>query len=118
MTARNDVTAPHVPGHEFAGTVDEGGADCRRFRRGDRVTAPFILACGACPDCLGGDPTVCADQHVVGFSSYGAFAERAAVPRADFNLVPLPESLDFTAAAGMGCRVNTAFRALADRARR
>jgi alcohol dehydrogenase len=83
---------------------------------GDRVTAPFILACGACSDCLGGDPTVCANQHVVGFSSWGAFAELLPVPRADFNLVRVPEALDYVAVAGMGCRVTTAFRALADRA--
>jgi alcohol dehydrogenase len=112
-----DVAAPHVPGHEFAGIIEEVGRDCRRFKRGDRVTAPFILACGQCPDCIGGDPTVCNHQHVVGFSSWGAFAERIAVPRADFNLVPLPETIDFTAAAGMGCRVTTAFRAVVDRAK-
>jgi alcohol dehydrogenase len=112
-----DVSAPHVPGHEFAGVVEEVGRDCRRFQRGDRVTAPFILACGQCPDCVGGDPTVCNNQHVVGFSSWGAFAERIAVPRADFNLVRLPEAIGFTAAAGMGCRVTTSFRAVVDRAK-
>ncbi len=114
--ADSDVSAPHVPGHELAGVVEEVGRDCRRLQRGDRVTAPFILACGQCPDCLGGDPTVCNNQHVVGFSSWGAFAERIAVPRADFNLVKLPESISFTAAAGMGCRLTTAFRAVVDRA--
>jgi alcohol dehydrogenase len=111
------VSAPHVPGHEFAGVIEEVGRDCRRFKRGDRVTAPFILACGRCPDCIGGDPTVCNHQHVVGFSSWGAFAERIAVPRADFNLVHLPEAIGFTAAAGMGCRVTTSFRAVVDRAK-
>jgi alcohol dehydrogenase len=112
-----DVTSPHVPGHEFAGTIVETGPDCRRFRKGDRVTAPFILACGACPDCRGGDPTVCNHQYVVGFSGWGAFAELLAVQHADFNLVALPDAMDFAVAAGMGCRVTTAFRALADRAR-
>jgi alcohol dehydrogenase len=111
-----DVSPPHVPGHELAGTVVAVGADCRRFRPGDRVTAPFILGCGHCPDCRAGDPTVCRDQYVVGFSGWGAFAERVAVPRADFNLIALPESLDFAAAAGMGCRVTTAFRGIVDRA--
>lgn len=111
-----DVSAPHVPGHEFSGVVAEVGAGCRRFKIGDRVTAPFILACGQCPDCVGGDATVCNHQFVVGFSGWGAFAERIAVPRADFNLVPLPEEMDFVDAAGMGCRVTTAFRALVDRA--
>ena len=112
-----DVSAPHVPGHEFAGVVEEVGAACHRFKIGERVTAPFILACGQCPDCLGGDPTICNQQFVVGFSGWGAFAERIAVPRADFNLVPLPAEMDFVDAAGMGCRVTTAFRALVDRAK-
>lgn len=111
-----DVTPPHVPGHEFAGRVIEVGPDCRRFQRGDRVTAPFILACGHCPECLGGDPTVCGDQAVIGFTAWGAFAERLPLPRADFNLVVLPDEIGFVEAAGMGCRVTTAFRALVDRA--
>ncbi|MFZ1682065.1 MAG: alcohol dehydrogenase catalytic domain-containing protein, partial [Rhizobiaceae bacterium] len=112
-----DVEAPHVAGHEFAGVVEETGPDCRRWKKGDRVTAPFILACGECDDCRGGDPTVCNHQHVVGFSGWGAFAGRLAVPHADFNLVRLPDSLGFAEAAGMGCRVTTSFRALVDRAR-
>ena len=111
------IKPPHVPGHEFAGVIVETGPDCRRFRKGMRVTAPFILACGECPDCLGGDATVCAHQHVVGFSSWGAYAERVAVRRADFNLVALPEEMDFATAAGMGCRVTTAWRAVVDRAK-
>ena len=86
------------------------------FRAGDRVTAPFILACGDCPDCRAGEPTVCNHQHVVGFSGWGAFAEQLAVPRADFNLVRLPDGLGFAEAAAMGCRLTTAFRGLVDRA--
>lgn len=111
-----DVAAPHVPGHEFAGVVVETGPSCRHFRNGDRVTAPFIIACGACPDCLGGDATVCNNQYVVGFSGWGAFAEMIAVPRADYNLVRLPDAMDFAVAAAMGCRLTTAFRGLVDRA--
>ena len=112
-----DVVAPHVPGHEFAGVVTATGADCRRFKVGDRVTAPFIIACGECPDCVGGDATVCNHQYVVGFSGWGAFAEAIAIPHADFNLVHLPDGLDFAEAAAMGCRLTTAFRGLVDRAK-
>ena len=110
-----DVKLPHVMGHEFAGEVVEAGAECRSFRVGDRVTAPFILGCGTCPDCRSGEPTICNHQQVIGFTGWGAFAERLAIPRADFNLVRLPDNVDFTAAAGMGCRVTTAFRAVVDR---
>lgn len=110
-----DVHLPHVMGHELAGEVVDVGRDCRRFACGDRVTAPFILGCGACPTCLGGDATCCDRQDVIGFTHWGAFAEFIAIPRADFNLVPLPEAVDYTAAAGMGCRVTTAFKAVVDR---
>lgn len=111
-----DVAPPHVPGHEFAGTVVEVGSSCRRFKKGDRVTAPFIIACGDCPDCRGGDPTICAHQFVLGFSAWGAFAQFIAVPHADFNLVQLPEMIGFAEAAAMGCRLTTAFRGIIDRA--
>lgn len=110
-----DVALPHVMGHEFAGDVVEVGAECRSFRKGDRVTAPFILGCGTCADCRAGEPTICNHQAVIGFTSQGAFAERVPVARADFNLVRLPQTVSYTAAAGMGCRVTTAFRAVADR---
>lgn len=112
-----DVVLPHVMGHEFAGEVIEIGAECRAFTVGDRVTAPFILGCGTCPDCRGGEPTICNHQQVIGFTGWGAFAERLAIPRADFNLVRLPDAMDFAAAAGMGCRVTTSFRAVVDRAK-
>ena len=112
-----DVAVPHVGGHEFAGVVERVGRQVQRVRPGDRITAPFILSCGACPTCRGGDPTACDRQDVIGFTRWGSFAERVAVPRADFNVVALPDELSAVAAAGMGCRVTTAFRALADRAR-
>lgn len=111
-----DVKAPHVPGHEFAGRVVEIGPECRNFSLGDRVTAPFILACGQCPVCRAGEPTVCTDQFVLGFSGWGAFAQLAAIPHADFNLVTLPEDMSFDEAAAMGCRFTTAYRGLVERA--
>lgn len=110
------VALPHVPGHEFSGVVIETGPLCRGFRKGDRVTAPFILGCGICPDCRAGHATICNDQLTIGFATWGAFAERIAIPRADFNLVALPDSVGFDAAAAMGCRVTTAFQALVERA--
>lgn len=111
-----DVALPHVMGHEFAGEVIDVGRGCTRFAKGDRVTAPFILGCGHCTDCRSGQPTVCATQSVIGFTFWGSFAEAVAIPAADYNLVSLPDTLDFASAAGMGCRVTTAWRALVDRA--
>jgi len=41
-----DVKVPHVPGHEFAGTVIETGKDVRKWKTGDRITVPFSMGCG------------------------------------------------------------------------
>jgi alcohol dehydrogenase len=106
------VALPHVPGHEFAGVVARVGAQVHAFRPGDRVTAPFVCGCGVCAVCRAGDPQVCPDQTQPGFTHHGSFAEQVLVRAADVNLVRLPETLSFVAAAGLGCRVGTAFRAL------
>jgi alcohol dehydrogenase len=111
-----DVTLPHVPGHEFCGEVVAVGAGVRRWRPGDRVIAPFVLACGACPACAAGHQTTCAAQVLPGFTAPGGFAEHVAVAHADANLAALPAGLDPALAAAMGCRVTTAFHALTGRA--
>ncbi|MFI7330415.1 zinc-dependent alcohol dehydrogenase family protein [Micromonospora aurantiaca (nom. illeg.)] len=107
-----DVRLPHVPGHEFAGVVVAAGADVRGWRPGDRVTAPFVCACGRCPSCLAGDQQVCERQTQPGFTGWGSFADLVAVRHADVNLVRLPDELDEAAAAVLGCRFATAFRAV------
>ena len=111
-----DVGLPHVPGHEFCGEVVAVGAGVQRWQRGDRVIAPFILACGQCPDCAAGNQTICAAQQVPGFTIPGAFAEQIAVPYADHNLAALPAGIAPALAAGLGCRVTTAWHALTGRA--
>ncbi len=106
------VTMPRVPGHEFAGIVAVVGEQVGRWQVGDRVTAPFVLGCGRCEFCLAGDAQVCPNQQQPGFTLPGSFAEQIALPRADANLVAVPESVDLLAAASLGCRFATAFRAL------
>ena len=106
------VALPHVPGHEFAGVVARVGADVASWRPGDRVTAPFVCGCGVCELCRAGDPQVCPDQTQPGFTHHGSFAEQVLVRAAEFNLVRLPDAMSFVAAAGLGCRVATAYRAL------
>jgi D-arabinose 1-dehydrogenase-like Zn-dependent alcohol dehydrogenase len=106
------VALPHIPGHELAGVIAEVGTGVTRWRVGDRVTVPFVCGCGACEYCLAGDTQVCPNQTQPGFTGPGSFAERVAIHAADVNLVRLPESVDFVAAASLGCRFATAFRAL------
>ena len=110
------VPLPHVPGHEYCGEVIAVGSQVRRWKVGDRVIAPFILACGQCPDCAAGHQTICADQAIPGFTQAGSFAEKIAVPHADHNLTGLPEGMDPAHAAALGCRATTAWHALTGRA--
>ena len=107
-----ELALPHVPGHEFAGVIDEVGAEVTGWSVGDRVTAPFVYACGACPQCQAGDQQVCDRQEQPGFTRWGSFAERVVVTRARTNLVRLPDSLGFAEAASLGCRFATAYRAV------
>jgi D-arabinose 1-dehydrogenase-like Zn-dependent alcohol dehydrogenase len=112
-----DVVLPHVPGHELAGTVAAVGALVSRWRVGDRVTVPFVCACGRCAQCLAGDHQVCAAQTQPGFTHWGSFASHVALEAADVNLVALPSSMSFSTAASLGCRFATAFRAVVHQGR-
>lgn len=103
-----------IPGHEYCGEVVEAG-HLARWKVGDNIIAPFILACGECPECRSGQTTTCRAQRVPGFGEPGAYAEYVSVPHAH-NLTRLPEFLTPALAAGLGCRVTTAYHALTGRA--
>ena len=107
------IALPHVPGHELAGLVVAVGPQVRSWRVGDRVTTPFVLACGSCAPCARGHGQVCERQLQPGFTQWGSFAELVALPRAEVNLVRVPEGVDADVAAGLGCRFATAYRAVA-----
>ncbi|WP_127794367.1 zinc-dependent alcohol dehydrogenase family protein [Agromyces sp. LHK192] len=114
------VALPHVPGHEFAGELVELGSevgDDSGWKVGDRVTAPFISACGRCSQCRSGNEQVCDSQQQPGFTYWGSFAEEVVVHEAAINLVKLPDALGFVEAASLGCRFATAYRAVVTRAR-
>ena len=108
----SDIRLPHVPGHEFAGVIREVGKGVKNWKIGDRVTVPFVCACGVCPTCHSGNQQICDDQFQPGFTHWGSFAEYVAVHRAETNLVRLPDSMGFEAAASLGCRFATSFRAV------
>jgi D-arabinose 1-dehydrogenase-like Zn-dependent alcohol dehydrogenase len=108
------VKLGQIGGHEYCGEVVAVGPRAT-WAVGDRVVAPFILSCGACPACRAGQSSVCPNQRLPGFVDPGAFAEYVAVPH-DHNLARLPDGMSPTVAAGLGCRVTTAWHALTDRA--
>ena len=107
-----DVVLPHVPGHELAGTVAAVGDRVRDWAVGDRVTVPFVCACGHCRPCREGAGQVCEHQTQPGFTHWGSLAQHVALEAADVNLVALPEGMPFATAASLGCRFATAYRAV------
>lgn len=115
----DDITLPHVPGHELAGVVAVAGDGVTRWSAGDRVTVPFVEGCGKpeCEWCASGNAQVCPAQEQPGFTHWGSFAQYVALHAADANLVAIPEAVSFEAAASLGCRFATAYRALTSRAR-
>lgn len=107
-----DIALPHVPGHELAGTIVAVGAKVERCRVGDRVTVPFVCACGVCEQCVAGDHQVCDAQFQPGFTHWGSFAELVAIAHADVNVVTLPDEMSMVTAASLGCRFATSYRAV------
>jgi len=108
------VNIGDILGHEYCGVVVAAGEKAK-YKNGDRLIAPFILGCGNCTSCQTGFSNTCETQMTPGFGMQGAYAEYISVPR-DHNLVTLPDSISPKLAAGLGCRVTTAWHALTDRA--
>jgi alcohol dehydrogenase len=106
------IVLPHVPGHELCGVVASVGAAVCGWSVGDRVTVPFCCGCGVCEPCRLGETQVCERDFQPGFTAWGSFAEYVALPRADLNLVAVPDSLSDVDAASLGCRFMTAWAAL------
>lgn len=109
-----DITLPHVPGHELAGVITALGSEVDGWYVGDRITVPFVCACGNCSQCVSGNQQVCERQSQPGFTHWGSFAEYVSIEHAAVNLVRLPEEVDYATAASLGCRFATAFRAVVD----
>lgn len=105
---------PHVMGHEFTGVIEEVGGNVDLFKVGDRVVVPFGQGDGTCEHCASGHQNVCDNLMQAGIDFWGGYGEYAFVPRADTNLVRLPDGADFVDVAGLGCRFMTAFHGLVD----
>ena len=106
-----------VLGHELCGIIEEVGSEVKNFKKGDRVIVPITGSEGSCPYCLKGQVHLCDAPDIPGFTYSGGFGEYVPVPRADRNLVHLPEEVSFPEGAALGCRFMTSYHGVVDIAR-
>ncbi len=92
------TTFPHVPGHEFSGTIASLGPSTDGPAPGTRVGVEVHVGCGVCDRCREGLYNLCRNYgrtemgHAhVGFTIAGGLAEFASVPVAALH--PLPEAV-------------------------
>jgi 2-desacetyl-2-hydroxyethyl bacteriochlorophyllide A dehydrogenase len=88
------VHLPVVPGHEWAGTVVELGADVHSLQLGDRVVCEGFVTCMRCPRCRAGDTHWCERVEAIGFTRPGGYAELVAVPERVVHRLPEHVSFD------------------------
>ena len=79
---------PLIPGHEFAGIVEEVGKEVKRFRNGDKVTVDPIIWCGECAACRAGHYPACTSLKLIGIDLDGGFAEYVSAPEEKVYKIP------------------------------
>jgi len=82
------VHLPVIPGHEWAGTVAEIGADVSSVQVGDRVVCEGFVTCQRCPRCRAGQTQGCEEVEAIGFTRPGGYAELVAVPERVVHRLP------------------------------
>ena len=112
------LTEPQVLGCDAAGTVLEygdGEVPEGAPAPGARVVVHSVMTCRHCPACRSGDELRCPRVGLLSEPPYpGTLAERLVVPVG--NILPLPDTVDVTAAACLPTAYLTAYRMLFVRA--
>ena len=89
---------PFVIGHEFAGVIEQVGAQVTRWEVGTRVTAENSrTVCGHCRYCATGNYNLCEERLATGYAFDGAFARYCVVP--EERVHRLPDNVDFVSGA-------------------
>jgi 2-desacetyl-2-hydroxyethyl bacteriochlorophyllide A dehydrogenase len=88
------VRFPVIPGHEWAGTVVEVGANVESVAVGDRVVCEGFIVCHRCRRCRSGETQWCERIEALGFTRPGGYAELVAVPEQVVHRLPEHVSFD------------------------
>ena len=82
---------PIIPGHEFAGVVEQVGSRVTRFKPGNRVAVEPNLPCDNCVNCLNNRQNFCLNWQAVGVTLPGGMSQYVIVPeKAAFDIGDLP----------------------------
>jgi S-(hydroxymethyl)glutathione dehydrogenase/alcohol dehydrogenase len=110
----------YVLGHEGAGTVVEVGNEVTKVKKGDKIIASFIPACGVCLSCLADQSHLCDREFEVmaalrgtrsdgnpylTMTGLGTFAEAMTVSQD--SVVKVETDIPFDQLALIGCGVTT-----------
>jgi len=126
-----DMHEGDILGHEFMGVVEEVGSEVKKLAKGQRVVVAFDIACGSCQYCKREEYTACEvtnpsklieemyGHRTAAFYGYshltggvpGGQAEYVRVPFADFNCLPIPDSVPDEKALYLSDVVPTAYHA-------
>ena len=102
---------PRVPGHEITGTIEARGDGVTWPAIGARVGMPWLYSsCGHCRQCVRGNEILCESGRITGVNVDGGYQEFMLAPAQ--YVAPLPDGLDFAAAAPLMCAGLTVFNAL------
>jgi NADPH:quinone reductase-like Zn-dependent oxidoreductase len=111
-TMPNVKPMPHIPGTEFAGTVEEIGSHVSTLKKGDKVTVYNRVFDGSCDMCLSDSEMLCRNGGIIGVVSNGGYAEYVALP--EKNVFKVPDDLSWEMAASLPVAGLTPYHALRD----
>ncbi|MGA2528156.1 MAG: zinc-binding dehydrogenase [Acidimicrobiales bacterium] len=127
---------PAVLGHEGGGVVEGVGSAVTRVAVGDKVVLSWLPTCGACPACMRGDLSLCANSMtemgngalpsgeirlsrggspLYHYSYLSTFARHSVVD--ERCCVVLPQDADLEVACLVGCAVTTGVGAVFNKAK-
>jgi threonine dehydrogenase-like Zn-dependent dehydrogenase len=121
IAGESPFPAPFALGHECVAEVIDAGDAVTSFQRGQLVSVPFQISCGACEPCRRGRTGNCASvdfMSTYGFgpavARWGGFlSELVVVPYAEHMLVAVPDGVAPAAVASASDNISDAWRAVA-----
>jgi NADPH:quinone reductase-like Zn-dependent oxidoreductase len=107
------IPMPHISGADVSGELVDPGTT--GLAAGTAVMVQPGVSCGRCAACLDGRDNECPSYTVLGYMNDGGYAQYVHVPAA--NIIPLPDGVDWVAAAAFPLTFLTAWHMLVTRAR-